>query len=174
MLNPAGYLFLLATDSACASGAIGIHMRGRSIKWQLPLAFAVCDGIGSFLGPVAQVSRVVDRNVAQAITLVAYAVAVAALLIITKGPTGEAGSWLRRAIATVAVPVLLSADNFFAARALPMGWTLGILTITTAANSYLMALFGLAVGNAIREHEGSLVWATLASLTLFATAWVAA
>ncbi len=174
MLNLSGYLLLLGTDSACASGAIGIHVRDGSIKWQLPLAFAVCDGIGSFLGPVAQISRVVDRNVAQAITLAAYVVAVIALLIIAKGPAGRLGSCLLRGIALIAVPLLLSADNFFTSRALPMGWTLGILATTTAASSCLMALFGLAVGNAIRMRQGRLAWAMLASLTLFATAWVAA
>jgi hypothetical protein len=105
--------------------------------------------------------------------LAAYLVAVAALLIITKGPTAVPGSGLRRGIAVIAVPVLLSADNFFAARALPMGWTLLILATMTAASSYLMALFGLTVGNAIRMRQGKLVWATLASLILFATAWVA-
>jgi len=149
-------------------------MRDRSIKWQLPLAFAVCDGIGSFLGPVAQVSRVVDRNAAQAITLAAYIVAVVALLIIANGPTGRPGSCLLCRIALIAVPLLLCADNFFTARALPIGWTSGILATMTAASSYLMALFGLAVGNAIRMRQGRLVWATLASLALFATAWVAA
>ena len=174
MLSLSGYLLLLGADSACASGAIGIHMRDRSIKWQLPLAFAVCDGIGSFLGPVAQVSRVVDRNAAQAITLAAYIVAVVALLIISKGQSGRPGSCLRRGIALIAVPLLLSADNFFTARALPIGWTSGILATMTAASSYLMALFGLAVGNAIRMRQGRLVWATLASLALFAAAWVAA
>jgi len=149
-------------------------MSDKSIKWQLPLAFAVCDGVGSFLGPVAQVSRVVDRNAAQAITLAAYVVAVVALLIISKGQSGRPGSCLRRGIALIAVPLLLSAENFFTSRALPMGWTLGILATTTAASSCLMALFGLAVGNAIRMRQGRLAWAMLASLTLFATAWVAA
>jgi len=172
MLNLSGYLLLLGADSACASGAIGIHMPGKSIKWQLPLAFAVCDGIGSFLGPVAQVSRVVDRDVVQAITLAAYVIAVVALLIISKGQTGRPGSCVLRGIALIAVPVLLSADNFFTSRALLMGWTLGILATMAAASSCLMALFGLAVGNAIRLRQGRLVW--VASLTLFATAWVAA
>jgi hypothetical protein len=174
MLNLSGHLFLLGTDSACASGAIGIRMRDRGINWQLPLAFAVCDGIGSFLGPVAQASRVVDRNVAQTATLAAYLLAVVALLIITKGPTAVHGSCLHRGIAVIAVPVLLSADNFFAARASPIGWTLGILATMAAASSYLMALFGLTVGNTIRMRQGRLVWATLALLILFTVAWVAA
>jgi len=172
MLNLSEYSLLLGADSACAALAIRIHMRDEGLKWQLPLAFAVSDGLGSFLGPIARAGQSFGPNVAQTITLTAYVVAIGTFLIIPKWPPGRHTAWLWRMIVLIGIPVLLSTDNFFAAKAFPPGGTLGIVAAMTAISSYVMSFLGLAVGNAMRMHVGRFGWRALASVVLFAIAWV--
>jgi hypothetical protein len=170
MLSFVGSSLLLGVDTACACAAIRIHIREDGVKWQLPIAFAFCDGLSSFLGSVVRVGQGVDRSVAPAATLAAYVVATGMLLIIAKWPGEEQWSWLRRAITLIAVPLLLGTDNFFAGKALLASFAPATLAVMTGAISYVMSLLGLMLGSMIHARLRRFAWGVLASVVLLAIA----
>ena len=169
----AGVLFLLGADSFCASAAIRIQAPGARLKWQLPAAFAVCDGLGSFVGSLTQAGWIIDRRIGSAISAAAVFAVIGLLLMIGKRPAEQFSTWPARAAFLAAIPLLLAVDNFLAGQTNFSGVTPAILAGMAAATSYGMSLAGLAAGEFAAPRLERFGLAGLASAALMLGAWAA-
>jgi hypothetical protein len=168
-----GVLFLLGADSFCASAAIRIQAPEARLKWQLPAAFAVCDGLGSFVGSVTQAGRILDGGIASGISAAAVIAAIGLVTMIGKRPAEQYSTWPGRAGVLVAIPLLLAVDNFLAGQTNFSGVSPVIMAGMTAATSYGMSLVGLAAGKFAGSRLERFGLARVASAALMLGAWVA-
>jgi hypothetical protein len=168
----AGILFLLGADSFCASAAIRIQLPEARLKRQLPAAFAVCDGIGSFVGSATQAGRILDGGIASGIGAAAVIAAIG-LVMIGKRRADKYSTWPGRAGVLVAIPLLLAVDNFIAGQTNFSGVAPVIMAGMTAATSYGMSLVGLAAGEFAGSRLERIGLAGLASAALMLGAWAA-
>jgi hypothetical protein len=168
-----GSSLLLAVDSAFAAGALRMRFRSDQMKWQLPVAFAVCDGLSSLLGSVARIVPFASLGSGRAIILGAYAAAAGLLLISWKSERQQENAWLRFGIALLAIPILLGADNFFAHQASPGKIAPGMFGAMAGA-SFGMSLLGLTVADMVRSRANRPAWAIPISMALLLLAFVTA
>jgi putative Mn2+ efflux pump MntP len=120
--------YLCSLDSLFASLALGLLGVSRTVQSRLIVAFALCDSIAMVLGAALH-SLVSPSGYAGLILLLA---AVSALTCLV------AGVWSRRFSTTlVAIPFLLSLDNFITAlregSTVAAGWTVAGLVSGTFA-----------------------------------------
>jgi hypothetical protein len=169
----AGVLFLLGADSFCASAAVRIQLPGARLKWQLPAAFAVCDGLGSFFGSATRVGWGIDGQIASAISAAAVFAAIGLLMMVGKRPAEKYLRWPGRTAALVAIPLLLATDNFLAGQSSFSGVTPAIMAGMAAAASYGMSLAGLAAGEFAGRRLERIGMAGVASVALMIGAWAA-
>ncbi len=172
MLNPLGTLLLLGADSACASAAIRLLLPREKLKWQLPAAFAVCDGIGALLGCVVSPAHHPGERGSLAVLGVAVVAVAGLLLAISKRPSWERSAATCRGVALLAIPILLAADNFLAGKNSSVNLSTAMLVVATGATSCLMSVLGLAIGKFAGgrfERFGRVILAS-AALLLLATA----
>jgi hypothetical protein len=169
----AGVMFLLGADSLCASAAVRIQLPEARLKWELPAAFALCDGLGSFVGSVTQAGRIIDGRIALGIGTAATFAAIGLLLMIGKRPAEKYLRWPGRAAVVVAIPLLLATDNFLARQGNFSGVTPTIMAGMAAATSYGMSLAGLAAGDFAGRRLERIGLAGVASVALMIGAWAA-
>lgn len=174
MLNLSGYLFLLGADSGCASAAIQMQTTDAYGKWKLPIAFAVCDGIASFAGPSLKIAERVDTRIVQMGLLAAYLCAAAVLIFLRRPAVGARGARLRQMVGMLALPVLLSADNLVAPRAVSLGWSPAEFALAMALSSGMMSILGLKLADLFRGQRTEIAYGGVISLMLFVLAWIVA
>jgi hypothetical protein len=167
----AGVLFLLGVDSFCASAAVRIQLPEVRLKWRLPAAFAVCDGLGSFVGSATQAGRLIDGRIAAGISAAAVIAAIGLVMLIGKRPAEKYSTWPGRAAVLVTIPLLLAADNFLAGQTSFSGVTPAIMAGMAAATSYGMSVAGLAAGEFAGSWLERFGLAGVASAALLIGAW---
>ena len=146
MLNPLGTWLLLGGDSACASAAIRLFLPRENVKWQLPVAFAVCDGLGALLGSAISPAYYFGVGGSLAISCVAVAAVAGLLLAHSKMPSGTRFARICRGGTLLAIPLLLAGDNFLAGKSSDANLSVAAIVAGTGATSFLMSVVGLAVG----------------------------
>jgi hypothetical protein len=169
MLN-VGSSFLFGIDGACVSAAVRMHCADNRVRWQLPLAFGICDGLGSFLGCLLHAKQAVYRDADLAIAFGTYGMLVGVLLVVAKWPGATEAAGFRRALMLMVIPVLLATDNFFGARTLHGVWNPATFAETTGLISTVMSLCGLILGDALRVRSGAFARSVLMSAILLALA----
>jgi hypothetical protein len=170
--STAAVLFLLGADSFCASAAVRIQLPEVRLKWQLPAAFAVCDGFGSFAGSATQTGWIIDGRIAPAIGAAAVIAAIGLMMMIGGRPSKRYLGWPGRAALLAAIPLLLATDNFLAGQGNSPGVTPAIVAVMAAAASFGMSLVGLAAGEFAGRRLERLGLAGVASAALMFGAWV--
>ena len=112
-------------DSLCVSAAVRIHYPDDNLKWQLPLAFALCDGLAAFCGLLVHARQLVDREAGLVISVATYGVSAGLVLMVAKWRRSNEPTAFRRAVTLAAIPLLLgTADNFrFVKQYFPGTWT---------------------------------------------------
>jgi hypothetical protein len=146
---------LFGIDSACVSAALRTHYSEDCITWQIPLSFAVCDGLGSYLGILLHARKAVGYDTSLATIFASYALVVAVLLILAKRPRATVRMGFRRKIILIAIPLLLSVENLFGGEILPGIWTPESFAVATFVASYVMSVFGLFLGDVLRHRIGA-------------------
>jgi hypothetical protein len=169
----AGVLFLLGVDSFCASAAVRIQMPELRLKWQLPAAFAVCDGLGSLVGSATQAGWIIDGRIASGISAAAVFAAIGLLMMVGKQPAKRYLMWPGRAALLAAIPLLLATDNFLAGQNNFSGVTQATMAGMAAATSYGMSLAGLAAGEFAGSRLQRIGLSGLATAALLIGAWAA-
>jgi len=167
-----GVLFLLGADSFCAAAAISIQLPEVRLKWQLPAAFAVCDGLGSFAGSATQAGWIIDGRIAAGVGAAAVIAEIGLMMMIGRRPSTRYLGWPTRAALLAAIPLLLAIDNFLAGQGNFTGVTPAIAAVMAAATSFGMSLVGLAAGEFAGRLLERLGLAGVASAALMFGAWV--
>jgi len=173
MLNFAGTCFLLGADSAFASAAIGMILPKGRLRWQLPAAFAICDGLFSFLGCVTRPGLAIDRSVAEGITLLAAIVAMGLLLVLAASSKHTHSTRTGKTVILVAIPLLLAVDNYFGGEASSAIIPPATLALATAGTSYLTSLLGLFIGEWTGARLQRFGWSATAPVALLLMAMIA-
>ena len=173
MLNPLGTLLLFGVDSACASAAIRLLLPRENVKWRLPAAFALCDGLGALLGTVVPPAYHPGERISLTILGVAVVAVAGLLLAITQRPVWVHSARVCRVVTLLAIPMLLAADNFLAGKSSYGDLPIAALVAGAAATSCLMSVLGLAIGEFVGvrfERLGRVALASTALLLLAAAA----
>lgn len=159
--------FLLGLDSLAVSFAVGLTPGRGGRRW-LPLAFALCDGLGSWAGAALDLNL---RALTGAGWLGPAAVAGYGLYVLASARTAARpttdGAWL-----VLVLPVCLSLDNLVAGPSLPFAVT-PLSAVVIGGVSGALALVGSAIGGAGTTWTGRRAgWLSGAILLVLAAALV--
>jgi putative Mn2+ efflux pump MntP len=139
---------LLGLDSLIVCFAIGLSPEIRGRRW-LPLTFALCDGLGWWLGTSLGSLAWPAAEWVGPVVVAAYGLYVLAWARTTQRWAATGGSWL-----VFAVPIGLSLDNLVAGAAMSGPVSFPVI-VAIGVISGVLALIGLTVGTALATRLDS-------------------